>query len=740
MSNRFAYTPLALALSVAGISAPALAEEAFSLEEIVVTAQKRAENVQDIGATVNAMGADALNDFSVQNFTDIESLTPGLSLNSADTRSKSIALRGVSYDPEGSGASTVATYLNGASVRANVLFAQTFDIDRIEVLRGPQGTLQGKTSPSGALIVHTKKPDMDVIEGEILQTFDSQGSNSQFGVSLPIIDGELAVRLAGAYTDSELEGVRNPVTGTDDGKLDRAGRLTVVWEPSDVFNAQLTYEHSESRYDGYEAIAGNGLGATIGTFDRIALTTTDGLYEAQNRISSLQMNWEVMGHELTSVTGYSATSDSDYRDRSAISGGSGLALLAQPQRVEIQFDTFTQELRLASLDTEFWEYMMGAYYERQQASTFYSLDSGLGSLVAPNILDNREEFGLFSQNTFHLSDETRLQAGIRWSKYRLRNNYDFNIDLSFALQNPAFIGSGISIPVSAIDIEQGGNTSESVTGGLKLLHDLSEETMIYASLDSSYRPGGAFIEPTLTSGNDILFGEESSQSIELGFKSSLWDNRAQINAAIFYQRFDDYISRITDVAVDANLDTVADNTRASGIVFNGDAIIQGAELDFKMLLTQNWSLGGGLSYTDAKYDGAVIPCSNGSFDGASAIAKCSVDGQRIGGEPNWSASLNSEYSVPMEKFEGYVRGLYKFTDSRANDDIPDGDVTSYGVVNLFAGVRSHDSQWEVSAFAKNLFDKQAEVRRRPIDAYGYRKVDLLPERIVGLSGKYNFSL
>lgn len=737
ITNRFVVKPLTIALSAASISAPTLANETFALEEIIVTAQKRAESVQDIGATVNAMSADALNDFSVQSFNDVESLTPGLTLNGADTRNKSIALRGVSFDPESGSAAAVDSYWNGIAVRSNVLFAQTFDIDRIEVLRGPQGTLQGKTSPAGALMVHTKRPDLEVIEGEMQQTFDSQGSNTQFGVSLPIIEGELAVRLAGAYTDGEMEGLRNPVTGSEDGKLDRAGRLTVAWEPSDVFNAQLTYEQSESRYDGFEAVAGND----IGTFDRIALSGVDSLYEAQNRLSSLQMNWEVMGHEFTSVTGYRATSDSDYRDRSAVAAGPGLALVLQEQRVQIEQDTFSQELRLSSLDTEFWEYIVGAYYERQISSTLYTLNSGLGGLVAPNILDNREEFGLFSQNTFHLSDETRLQAGIRWSKYRLRNNYDFDIDLSMALRDPSFIGSGITVPVSAISPEQGGNTSEAVTGGIKLLHDFNEDTLIYASLDSSYRPGGAFVEPSLTSGNgdDILYGEESSKSVELGFKSSLFDSHAQINAAIFYQQFDNYISRVSDISVDSDLDTVADS-RASGIVFNGDAIIQGAEMDFKVLLTQNLSLGGGVSYTDAKYDGAEIPCSNGTFDGVSAIAKCSVDGQRVGGEPNWSASLNSEYVLPMESAEAYVRGLYKFTDSRANDDIADGDVTSYGVVNLYAGVRSFDGLWEVSVFAKNLFNKQSEIRRRPLDDYGYRKVDVLPERIVGVTGKYSFNM
>jgi len=736
-----------LAVVVAGLvaSSSALAQESWALEEIVVTAQKRAENVQDIGATVNALSADALDDYTVQSFADIETLTPGLSLNGGDTRNQSIALRGVSYDPESAAGAAVDTYWNGVAVRATTLFAQTFDVDRIEVLRGPQGTLQGKTSPAGAIIVHSKKPDMDVIEGQMQQTFDSLGSNSQFGISLPIIEGELAVRIAGAYTDAELKGVTNSSTGSEDGKIDSAGRLTLAWAPSDVFSAQLTYEYSENLTDSFEAVAGNGLGGTIGTYDRIALGGTDALFTSQNKLSVLQMNWELFDHQLTSVTGYQDTIQTDYRDSSAVSGAAGLSFLHQPQTVVIEGESFTQELRLSSLDTDFWEYIVGGYYERQQRSTAFSLTTGGGSMHAPDIHTDREEFGLFAHNTFHLSDETRLQAGIRWAKYRTFSNYDFTADEFLVTRDFADLFNGVEVSLSAIPYEQAGNTWKAVTGGIKLLHDLNEDIMVYASLDSSYRPGSAFVEPALLSGSadDILFGEESSKSIELGFKSSLWDNRAQINAAVFYQQFDNYISRVTDIALDSDLDGAPGGSfdqTARGVVFNGDAIIQGAEMDFKALLTENWSLGGGLSYTDAKYDGAEIPCSDGNFDGTSPIGKCSADGQRIGGEPNWSASLNSEYVVPMDHVEAYVRGLYKFTDSRANDDIADGDVTSYGVFNLYAGVRSSDSLWEVNAFAKNLLGKESEVRRRPEDAYGYRKVDVLPERVVGVTGKYNFSL
>jgi len=734
--------PLAAFIAGLVVASPALAEQ-LMLEEIVVTAQKRAENVQDIGATVNSFQGGKLDDYSVQDFADIEQLTPGLSLDSGDVRKKSVSLRGVSQGGESGASSAVDTYWNGVSVSSSQVFGQTYDLDRVEVLRGPQGTLQGKTSPAGALMVITAKPDLEVTEGQLQQSFSDKGSNTQFGLSIPLIPGQLAVRVAGAYTDNDGSDIKNVTTGTDQSARSEGGRLTVVWEPTDTFNAQLTLQYDEQKATAPQALAGSddsGRGRpTLDAYDRVALASDDNAFSSRNKLHALELNWEVAGHQLTSLSGYKVGWSQDSRDKDLTNAHDEDDI----QTVTKIGRTFSQELRLASLESEDWEYILGSYYARTSSSTELDKDSYrfdynfMTKVFAEDIPTDREEFGLFAHNTFHLSDETRVQLGARWQKMRRFDRYDYVVTLPT-------LGNAVVADAAAIPDELDSTTSEVVTGGLKLMHDLNEDVMVYASLDSSFRSGGTMIEPRLVGNpNDLIYGDETSKSIELGLKSTFWDGRAQLNGAVYYQLFDGYINQRNDVMVDSELDGVINSEdERSSVVYNGDAIISGAEIDFALLLAESWTLGGGISYNDAVYDdGAEIPCDgqDSDYDGISALATCSADGQRIGGEPNWSVNLTSENVFAVDAGEVYVRALYKFTDSRGNDNLVDGSVPSYGVLNLYTGLRSEDDSWEVSVWAKNLLDTEAEVRRSPYES-GYRKVEVLAERSLGLTAKYNFSL
>jgi len=730
IAKRFIAKPLALAvsLSAASISAPTLAAETFALEEIVVTAQKRAESTQDIGASVSAVTGDSLGEYSVLNFSDVEKMTVGLTLDNANPRNQTLSMRGVSYDSESTTNAAVDAYWNGVAVRADVAFGQMFDLERVEVLRGPQGTLQGKTSPAGAISFITRKPSMETLEADVQVTVsDSGGFNTQFGASLPIVEDSLALRIAGSYDESELAGIENITTGSKQTGLNRAGRFTLVWEASDRFSAELVHEYSVQNLDDPEAVTGSG-GAhgELGSYSRTAVADGDNKFRKRNKLTALTMNWDVLDHTLTSVSGYQDNFYADYRDLDMDGSNPGVVV---PQIVEIAGMIFTQELRLSSAGGEFWDYIVGAYYESRDLTTNFYRDIGLGPafmMVAEDIPNNTEEFGLFSHNTFQLTDDTRLQAGLRWQKIRHLTRYDFEIP-----------GFGFSQEV--IPDELSSTTTDAFTGTLKVMHDLSDEMMVYVSLDRSYRPSGVTIAPILTVAEDLIYDEETSNAFELGIKSMLWDGRLQLNGAIYHQQFDGYNARIADVLVDTDFDGNGDS-RASGINFNGDAIIRGAELDFTVLLTQNWTLGGGASYNDAKYDNAEVPCdgADGSYNGSSAIVTCSSNG-RVAGEPNWSVSLNSEYVVPFDEFEVFSRGLYKFKDSSANDNLDNGDVSSYGVLDLFAGVRDHSGVWEASLWAKNLLDTEAQITRNQLEAGGnYRQANIIQARTVGVTGKYSF--
>jgi iron complex outermembrane receptor protein len=217
----------------------------------------------------------------------------------------------------------------------------------------------------------------------------------------------------------------------------------------------------------------------------------------------------------------------------------------------------------------------------------------------------------------------------------------------------------------------------------------------------------------------------------------------RLNGAVFYQEFDDFITRLTRL----NVRQLDDVITQSGITDNADAQISGAELDFDVMLSENWHLGGGVSYIDAQFkSGGSLPCNEFDDDGNPLIpegqtaAYCDVGGHSIGSQPNWSASVNTEYAVPLDDFEGYARGLYRFVGDRPTEDL--GTQSAYSTLELYVGVRGE--HWDVSVFARNLFDEEAIINgsfatqqvRRTNTGYGTR--NLLQERLFGLTASYWF--
>jgi iron complex outermembrane receptor protein len=312
---------LALPLTVG--SSYAAAQQAI-LEEVIVTAQKRSESVQDIPSTVNVIDGEALKEFNVFNFTDLGALSAGLEINSFNGRSGRINLRGIDYNPNSASEASVTTYWNQAIVDSNAVFQQMFDIQRIEVLRGPQGSLAGRTSPAGAINIHTARPNLDEMEGEIRGTFaDNDGVNTQAAASFVLLPGELAVRVAGVYDESDLDEIENDVTGETTNDETKAGRVSLSWLPTDALSVDLAVQYLERENDDVITLEGapagdpskqdpDGVLRELDAFDRrgafVGLDNgiednTDG--EFWN--SSLVLQWELESHMITSVTGYHDT-------------------------------------------------------------------------------------------------------------------------------------------------------------------------------------------------------------------------------------------------------------------------------------------------------------------------------------------------------------------------------------------------------------------------------------------------
>ena len=387
--------------------------------------------------------------------------------------------------------------------------------------------------------------------------------------------------------------------------------------------------------------------------------------------------------------------------------------------------------------------MLGAYYE--DSDIFFSqeqhqipispLAGGSVVLVFPAEV---ERWGLFTHNKFYLTDDWTLQVGLRYQ--------EVEVDRDMSLVAGA---NGISVAPPGFVLEQilsednKHYEDDSVTGQITVQYALGDDVNLYALVGTGWRPGGVTVTGSVLPEDVLLFDSEDSLSYELGFKSTLMGGAMRLSGAVFFQDFDDYISRVSALNI---LGSDGDLTR-SGITTNGDAEVWGAELEMSANLSENWYLGGALSYTNGEYaDGTVLPCNEFDDNGAPVfpqgqpVAVCDVGGDPIGRAADWSASFNSEYSMSFGSFEGYGRVLYAYTGEQYTPDL--GELDTYQTVDAFFGIRA--DQWNVELFARNLFDEEAiitgaagspPVRRQPT---GYANRFPIPSRRVGISASYRW--
>ena len=760
-------TALAAALSIA--AAPSVAQ--LVLEEVVVTAQKRSENVQDIAATVNVISGKDIEKYQAFDFSSIQQQTAGLTLASPNARNNIIAMRGVSVDPESGTATAVDTYWNDAIVRPDVAFTQMYDLERIEILRGPQGTLQGRTSPAGAINIITKRADVDEAKGYIqLSAADNDGLNAQVAYGAPLIEGTLAVRVAADYDRSNGPNIQNLTTGFDDQEYEtKSGRLSAAWNVTDTFNTQLIYQYLDQDLDDPKAMSGvdqQGGRPTLVPTDLKALALTNDTAELDFNVANLIMDWEVLDHEVTGIVGYTDSSKKAYTaaDRADSLRYFQPATTAPTyQNSQTDVTSYSYELRLASQDNDFWDYLVGVYYQDQNTDTTFYANSvlltqlpGVGFKTKSVLPVNANNFAIFTFNTLQLTQDIQLEAGLRWTKYdgyaQATVNYGGANDPG-PLPSKEVVNDLFAPRFPIVGISNPNTNANAVTGSLKLRYEWRDEVSLYAAYNRGYRPGGTSIVPSpniefLPDPEAFLtYDEETSDAIELGAKSTLWDDRATLNVALYYQKFDGYLGFTRGVQVVNNAGEPVD--LPGGIVYNGDANIWGIEVEGKVLLSERWDAGGALSYNKGEWDGATQPCNDRV--GNEVIGSCDIDGQPIGGEPEWSLSLNSEYFYPLKSTELYLRGLFKYTDDRLNTDASAGignvrsEFNSYQTLDLFTGLRSNDFAWDVSLWVKNVTDEDEVIYQQGPDQYdialsggSYTQTNILRERTFGMTARYNF--
>ncbi|WP_187276335.1 TonB-dependent receptor [Parahaliea maris] len=780
MEHRFSKTRLSLTVSALLLGSQALAQSSspLVLEEITVTAQKTTELLQDVPVSVNAVTGKVFEQNVAFEMKELNKFIPGMYAN-GNKNNPNIALRGVSTIAGGPTTPRANIFVDGSyQSQQQLSFYSQFDIARFEVLRGPQGTLYGKASPTGTISIHTRNPDLTEVEGFIKHSAGQHSlSNTQFGVSVPLIENELGVRFAGVYDENQSSDYEYANMNVDQLSRTKSGRVTFLWEPGDMFSGRLSHLYSE--YDSNESrfIAGVEPGSPIpglpsegiSPFERQDFSNFP--RDANVRINQTiaELNFDFDWAVLTSQTYHATSTNDEFYDADSTPIDDAY------RNTQINLSKlFNTELRLASSDNDFWNWMVGVYYANNDSRTTVDTKgtavNGLpGNFVGPfppfpvNIsfvsattLDAiSEDWGAFTHNTFYLNDDWTLTLGARWNNERRSNVNAIATDIDIALDTGNGYETITSVP-GALNARPAETTWIAWTGTAKLAYNLSADEMVYVTIDRGGRAGGQTLDLAGTTPPSISeYDPESSNSIEIGYKGELLDRRLRLNLSAYYQMYNDFQFYTQDQPLDTNLDGNYDEMFR--ITQNAKEVLaQGAEAEVTYLFNENLSGMLSVSYNDTKFeDFDDAACGDGirtviPADGQAYLA-CDLGGDRLGSDTgNWSVISRASYSLPLGRWgaEWYADALYNFYSTRVSP-ITRIDSPSYATADFFTGLRSTDGVWDLKLWVKNAFDKEAI---QNINSYettvafplrgtptGLLEYDLLANpRQVGLTGTYNF--
>jgi iron complex outermembrane receptor protein len=735
-----------------------------TLGEIVVTARRRTESLQAVPQTVNAVTADTLQKLNIRQFQDVQSVVPGLALASSSTGFQQTAsLRGVSFDITTGATPTVAFYLNDAPVQLNSIFQSMFDIGQVEVLKGPQGTTRGVSAPSGAITITTHKPNLGEYGGYIDTTLtDLQGRNLQGAVNVPIIKDVLGVRVAALLDQNDFNGVRSIHNGTAPRNKTMAVRTSVSYEPSDLLNANVTWQHLENELTSFSQVSGPGQGTAVNPAirpkDRVAVQDSADSADSRYDLVTLQADSRLFGQHLSYVGSYSmfhVHSLQEGGNPPAGDVGNILPGIRLGQDVSTTSEMTTHEFRVASdpAPDRFFDYTVGAYYSWFRPNGHiinpgpllpgaFGTTPGVVDLGAFNpayqipifidIPSSTQETSIFGSLTLHLGEKTELSGGVRQMWSIVNNNT--TISTGNGLLNTGALGLPPGVPCAALGMPAGANPGDCVVDAaavvsnlktrssetptiynISLSHRFTRDFLVYANTGSAFRPAvasvglqGAIANSPIPGLDTLSFHpSEKSKSYEIGFKSTWMDGRLRVNASAFRQKFNNLTIFVPGILYS---NTVTDPASVSVFNFTQsvDALVKGFDVDTAFQITPEWNIAAQVSYADGKVTGGEVPCN--TFDGSGApvfntgglVSLC--PGGSSSRLPLWSLTVQTEYSRPItDNVNGFVRGLLNYYPE--NKDVePNFTAANYSLLNVYAGVRSADGAWEVSLFARNAFN------------------------------------
>src|SRR4249919_1532362 len=723
---------LTLALGMAGPTlaqqAPAeagdaAAPNAVTLDEVVVTANKRVENIREVASSISVISEEKIESSHATQLSDFQASVPGLAINSNGSPGRTtVSLRGVS--PLSSSA-TVGTYLDETPLGSSGVYQAAnffaldllpYDIQRIEVLRGPQGTLYGASTMGGLIKYVTVAPDLSSTEFRVgggLSSVEGAGDlgwDARFGANIPLVTDRVGLRMS--YAVNELPGyIDNSVDGRDDinDAKQTSARAALRWQ-EDSFSLDLVAMRQTIDSDNNAQVALDPVSQEPQFGDLTNSVWVDEPFTKDVDYYSATLNWNLGWADFVSATGYSESSSLFRQDATVQFGQVANLLLRQPAPgaakfdINLDMDKFTQEFRLVSKADGPFEWMAGVFYTKEDATQtqfapLYQRDGSplpppFGNLTLASILipSDYKETAVFANGSYRFNDVFKIDAGIRYAE----NDQEFSQTVT----------EGILAPIGSAS----NSSSEDVfTWSVSPQLKLSEDAMIYARVATGYQPGGPNV---LVPGLPSQVDSSTLTSYELGLKSQLFDN-VVFDLTAFYMDWSDI-----------QVATVVNNI--SGLVNAGKASSKGAELAASFRITDEFSLALNTAYTDSKLD-EDFPIVSAAAGPVHQEITNGVAGDSLPYVPKWSWAATADYDAALNAgWMVHVGGSLRWVGDRKNSTtnitelyldtttpptllqstttLP-VELEGYWTLDFNASLSNEN--WTLRAYARNVTDERA---------------------------------
>ncbi|MFK8048928.1 MAG: TonB-dependent receptor [Halioglobus sp.] len=725
------------------LTAIAAPTQAQMLEEVIVTAQKREQNLQDVPIAVSAFSGEMLEQSGVADMFDLQTNAPSLRVSQTQNASTTtFSIRGVFTSSQNFGLeSSVGLYVDGVyRARQSSMINNMVDVAGVEVLRGPQGTLFGRNTPAGAVSINSVKPDHEG-SGFIEATVGEYDLLSASGaISFSAIEDILAFRLTGF--NMERDGFVDAINIGDDliNDRDRWGvRLQALYTPTDELTVHVIVDRSEvdeiccgtgtfknnffadSLPAGAPPVTGTdviieNLGGTVlrgeDFYDYEVATSYVPESTNEDEGISVQIDWDTDLFTVTSISAYRAfesfdSVDTDFSDIDALD-----RLNYTDQ------SSFSQELRISNEGDNF-SYVAGLYYFEQDFDTIRdtivgedttTLVSAFGEAFPPDTgsrnvsLQEHESYAIFGQFDYNISEELVLTAGMRWTneKKDLVNLFTQDAPPVLDFVSPGW-GFYLFPPTAPRPDVDANIDDDQITGTVKLSWFMNDTTMFYASYGTGYKSGGINvdrIDPVL----EDEFDAETSESYEIGVKADFPDQALRVNFALHRTDTED-------------LQTISFQGTGFALTNAGVAETYGAELEVHWAATDTLNFVLGYAYNHGEYaDFEGGPCWIGTpfhtglpDPTLNENGSCDRSGGDLSSNPENSLVLtaNKEFRF-SDNVTGFIYGEYAYTDDRVTDvnNDPNKFDDSYALVNLRAGVRLEQYDILLTAWGRNILDEE----------------------------------